>query len=162
MKQKILVICIALILVLVCSLIAFPKASEFFTLRSDILEKQAIIDSNESIIRSLEAEFRAIRGISAPRTLKEAMGMILQFEDVEIVQIQSFNLDGSGIVPIESVTSMSYAKLCDGFVIELSVSDFAGFMQHLDEIGLTYHSVDFLFGASTAILRIRTGGASYG
>lgn len=162
MKQRLLVASVMLVIALVLCAIAFPKYQDYLKLCAAIEENAVNIDQATIRIQNLEKQFEEIRGELAPRTLKTVMGYLGQYDDIEIVEIKSFNMKGDGIEYLGNISSLSDTSLCDGYEVTVTSQDVAKFIEYLDEGNLTFHSADFMFGAKTAVLRIRTGGGLSG
>ena len=155
----------ACVIFVICLITLF--SSDVFGSFSEYSEKLSEVrasDDNLSEITEdmarLERELEVLRGPDVPRTLRQIMAYVQGFEGVTINSIRAFELNGGTLHFIKNVTNLNDPVICDGFEINLSVSNIVGFIQYFDESNISYTSVDLLFASEVVVLRVRTGGNS--
>ena len=157
MKQRYIGVCLIAMVSIICCVLAYPGYSSYAKYISSLNKVQDEIELAENRINDLEWQYQQIKGSNVPQTLRAIIGYLSGFENIEIISIRSFSLDGDKLEILRNVTSVSDTMRCDGYEITIAVDELVDFIRYLDKANLTFHSADFLFGAKMAILRVRVG-----
>mgnify|MGYP001075397939 CR=1 len=157
-KQRVILLGTCLVFSIGFSISSFSKYTAYFSSVSDIRKTALEIETISQTNRDLYEEFEKVRGDDVPKNLKEVLEFLEKYENIQINEIHSFNMEGGGIKIVDTITDTSSEVVCDGFEIILTVDDLNTFISFLDKGKLSYHSADFLFSSNKAVLRIRTGG----